>query len=338
MDSVSQFALGASVAALVLGSRVGAGRAVLLGGLVATLPDLDVLFDHGDPIADMTRHRAESHALFWLTAATPLLAWLVTRARDERRHFGRWCLAVWLVLVTHVALDALTIYGTQLLLPFTDRAFGVGCLFVIDPLYTLPLLAGLAVLLWHRGQDPGRRANLVGLALSTLYAGWSLFAQQHVSAIARDELRRQGIVAERVLATPSPLQTVLWRIVVVQDGHWLEGHWSWFDADRRIAFERFDRGAALEAQLGDVPGVARLVEWSGGFCRFTEDADGIAVADLRMGQSPHFAFDFRVAQRDAEGVVRPLPVAAKIGRRLEAGAAFAWLLRRAAGQRIAAPR
>ena len=48
MDSISQFALGASVAAVVLGPRVGAARAVLLGGLVATLPDLDVLIDHGD--------------------------------------------------------------------------------------------------------------------------------------------------------------------------------------------------------------------------------------------------------------------------------------------------
>ena len=126
MDSVSQFALGAAVTAAVLGGRCPAGRAVLIGGLVATLPDLDVLIDHGDAVANMTMHRAESHALLWLAAATPLLAWLISRLRGQREHFGRWCLAVLLTLWTHVGLDALTIYGTQLALPFTDHPFGLG--------------------------------------------------------------------------------------------------------------------------------------------------------------------------------------------------------------------
>ena len=34
---------------------------------LACLPDLDVLLDHGDPILNMIRHRAESHALLLLT-------------------------------------------------------------------------------------------------------------------------------------------------------------------------------------------------------------------------------------------------------------------------------
>lgn len=35
---------------------------------------LDIVVDHGDPIADMTRHRTETHALFYLTLAAPLVA------------------------------------------------------------------------------------------------------------------------------------------------------------------------------------------------------------------------------------------------------------------------
>ena len=57
----------------------------------------------------MVRHRAESHSL---------------------------------VLFTHPLLDTLTIYGTQLLQPFSDHPFGVGSVFMIDSLYTVPLTVG----------------------------------------------------------------------------------------------------------------------------------------------------------------------------------------------------
>jgi len=35
--------------------------------VAGTLPDLDVLVDHGDPIRNMVLHRAETHAPIWLT-------------------------------------------------------------------------------------------------------------------------------------------------------------------------------------------------------------------------------------------------------------------------------
>ena len=63
LDSVSQFALGASCAALALHGDSRPWRAVLVGGLVATLPDLDVLFSTGSPIADVRAHRGHSHSL-----------------------------------------------------------------------------------------------------------------------------------------------------------------------------------------------------------------------------------------------------------------------------------
>ena len=66
MDSLSQIALGAAVGTAVLGRRVGA-KAAVWGAVCGTLPDLDVLISHGDPVRDFTFHRAESHALFWLS-------------------------------------------------------------------------------------------------------------------------------------------------------------------------------------------------------------------------------------------------------------------------------
>lgn len=335
MDSVSQFVLGGAVAAAVLGAEVRPWRAVLIGGGLGTLPDLDVLIDHGEPIANMTMHRAESHALLWLTLATPLLTWLVRRAAPGIG-WGRWSLAVWLVLATHVGLDWLTIYGTQVWLPFTDRAWGLGCLFVVDPLYTLPLLLGLAGLLLARRRGGGW--NHAGLAVSTAYVLWSAMAQQHVLGLAGRELERLGVVAERLVATPAPLQTVLWRVVAVAGDEWYEAHWSFADAARPWAFVRRPRGRALEAELRDVPGVARLVRFSHGCVRLAEDAEGVRIADLRMGQEPYLAFEFRVARRNGDGVLVPLPQPEVARRRPPLGDGLRWLWRRMWGEPVEPPR
>jgi inner membrane protein len=138
MDSLTQFVLGSAVGVAVMGRRTAAWKAALWGGLCGTLPDLDAFVDHGDPVANMTLHRADSHALFWLTLAAPPIAALAAWASRESASFARWWLAVWLALVTHPLLDLMTVYGTQLGRPFTDHPYALGSIFIIDPLYTLP--------------------------------------------------------------------------------------------------------------------------------------------------------------------------------------------------------
>lgn len=151
MDSLTQVALGAAVGIAVMGRRTAVWKAALWGGICGTLPDLDALIDHGDAVRNMTYHRAESHALFYLTLASPLIAWVIARLHGQRELLRRWWLAVWLALVTHPLLDLMTVYGTQILLPFTDQPYGVGSIFIIDPLYTVPLLAGAGAALAGSG-------------------------------------------------------------------------------------------------------------------------------------------------------------------------------------------
>jgi inner membrane protein len=66
MDSLSQLALGAACGLAVMGRRTAAWKAALWGGAAGTLPDLDVVADHGDAILNMVLHRAESHSLLFL--------------------------------------------------------------------------------------------------------------------------------------------------------------------------------------------------------------------------------------------------------------------------------
>ena len=59
MDSVTQVLLGASIGVAVMGRLTALWKSALWGGVAGLLPDLDVLLDHGDPILNMIRHRAE---------------------------------------------------------------------------------------------------------------------------------------------------------------------------------------------------------------------------------------------------------------------------------------
>ena len=337
MDSLTHIALGAAVGTAVLGRKVGP-RAALLGAVCGTLPDLDVLLSHGDPIRDFTLHRAESHSIFWLTVAAPALAWLLHRLhRKAGAGYREWLALVWLALVSHPLLDAMTVYGTQLLLPFSDYPVGVGSVFIIDPLYTVPLIVGIAGWLWLRNRDPGRarRWNSAGLVLSTLYLGWTVAAQSHVDGVVQRTVAATSLSFGRVLVTPSPFNSVLWRVVVMDDDGYHEGYYSLLDARGTVRLTRHASQSHLLDGLRQDWAVQRLAWFSKGFFAVqdalpeTRVADGsastmgqmlglvdtaaadtlpqdgvtpIIMTDLRMGQTPWFVFAFVVAERDDDDV------------------------------------
>jgi len=336
MDSLSQLALGAAVGVAVMGRRTAVWKAALWGGVAGTMPDLDVLIDHGDPVLNMVLHRAETHAPFWLTLFSLPLAAAVARLHGEWPQWRRWWLALWLALVTHPLLDAMTVYGTQLALPFSDRPFGVGSIFIIDLLFTLPLLIGAGCALGMKSPNRGLAANALGLLFSTAYLAWSFGAQQHVQRIAQASLAAQGINAERVLVTPSAFNTVLWRVVAVDGPHYREGFYSLLDRSPQIAFDRFERGTALLPELQGIDGVRRIAAFSQGFFKLHIDGARVLISDLRMGQEPNYVFSFAVAERHSAPVaLRP---SVQVSSRPDLARGLPWLWRRALGEPLPPPR
>jgi inner membrane protein len=337
MDSLSQLALGAACGVAVMGRRTAVWKAALWGGIAGTLPDLDVLVDYGDAVSNMTYHRSASHSLLVLTLVAPLLAALPSVLHSERALFRRWLLALWLALVTHPLLDAFTIYGTQLLWPLTEHPYGLGSMFIIDPLYTLPLLAGLIAALTRR-QFAGLRWNRAGLALSSAYLAWSVLAQMQVERIASAQQSALGQSGAAFFVTPTPLNTVAWRIVVMHaDGKaYSEGFYSFLDKDHQIAFDRFPNDQTLLPQLGQNGAAQRMAWFTHGFYGLREEKGQAILSDLRMGQEPFYVFRFAIAQREGEAwkTMTPQPM----GNRGDAAQALPWLWKRIQGQKMAPPR
>lgn len=298
MDSVSQAVLGAAVAAACVPAR-HRRKALLVGAMLGTLPDLDVFIDFGDGVRNMTFHRGFSHSLFVLSGVG-LLLWTALRAAwtPVREAPRAWLAAVLLALLTHPLLDCFTVYGTQIFWPLTTPPVMGGSLFIIDPLYTLPLLVAVIVAALAGEARRGGRAVLVGLALSTGYAGWALLAQQRVDAIAADTLRGTAHAEAPRIVVATPYNTLLWRVVVLTPEGYLEGQHSLVADAGPIRFEahRFERGLLDEA--GHLWAVRRLLWFAHGFQRADVVGDELHLADLRMGQHPQFFFTHAVARRD----------------------------------------
>lgn len=299
MDSLSQIALGAAVGVAVMGRKTALWKAAVMGAVVGTLPDLDVLINHGDPIRDMTLHRTESHALFYLTLVAPLFAWITAVLAREMHLFKHWWLAVWLVLITHPLLDTMTIYGTQLALPFSDYPFGIGSVFVIDPLYTLPLLIGTGIAL-ARKQLMGLRWNTIGLAVSSVYLLWGLAMQFYVGTLADKSLAAQGLSVEQRLVTASPFNSLLWRVVAITPEGYAEGFYSLLDSDTSIRFVEYPRGEDIYNVVRSNWEVNRIAWFSHGYFKMEEKNGVIRIADLRMGVEPYYTFTFDVAEHTTE--------------------------------------
>ncbi|PKM31099.1 MAG: hydrolase [Gammaproteobacteria bacterium HGW-Gammaproteobacteria-11] len=307
MDSITQAVLGASIQGALLGRWQGR-KALLYGAMLGTLPDLDVMINFGDAVANMTYHRGFSHSLFVLTALSLVLAWLVRRFRPHPDYTSvRLWLCIWLILVTHVLLDAFTSYGTQLFWPLTTPPVAISSIFIIDPLYSVPLLLAVIVGLLFGLKGRGHAWQKGALLFSSLYLVSTLGGKFMAEQQLEQALQRDGIQAEQVFTTPTPFNTLLWRVVAVDGDDYYEGLVSWFDQAPPV-LERLPRNATLASKaLAESPQHERLRWFTGDVLRYDLIDDQWVVTDLRLGMTGYHPFRFALAYRSSlEGRFKPI--------------------------------
>jgi len=297
MDSITQIALGAAVGEATLGRRIG-NRAILWGGICGLFPDLDLFVPFGDAVKSFTYHRSFSHSLFVLALLTPIFVQLIMKVHpDTRQYRNRWYALVLLAFTTHVLLDCLTVYGTQIFWPLPTPPIMWSSIFIIDPAYSLPLFAGvLAALMLSRKATLGHRFNGVCLALSTIYLLWGVGAKLHVEQVARTSLKQQGMGYHKLLTVPSPFNTLLWRVLIMDDTGYAESYYSLFDPSPDLKVTHFPSQRHLLEGLDNHWPVKRLRWFTHGFYSVEQLSDDVVITDLRMGAEPYFVFRFKVAR------------------------------------------
>jgi inner membrane protein len=338
MDSVTQIVLGAACADAALGHRVGR-KAALWGAVLGTLPDLDTFYPFGDPVAAFVLHRGYSHSYFVLSVLACAAAWLACKIHPYSispvNHAGRnnrfraavhetqqrhplwrgWLALCLLSLLTHPLLDSFTIYGTQVARPFSSYPVGWSTIFIIDPLYTIPLLLGLGFAMWRPARRFGTRfalpASVIGLIVSSAYLATTVAIKLHVESAAQQALTRLELPYDRYLTTPAPFNVALWRIVAINEATYWEGFYSWaHETSADIRLRPLPAGHALLSDVKDSPPVSRLTQFSKGFYAVRETPGGdIRIQDLRMGALGRYVFTFTIAKRARNDSVDIIPTA-----------------------------
>ena len=215
------------------------------------------------------------------------------------------------MLLTHIGLDCLTVYGTQIFWPFTRTPVILGTIFIIDPLYTVPLAGGLLTALWWAPTArPRRLANYVGLALSSAYLLLTVGNKLHVNQVVDASLQAQSLPAERVLTKPTAFNNLLWMALSKGEDGFYVGYYSLLDDDQKISFEYVPNRHDLLGNAAENPFVHRLRWFSRGFFVVRRATDGtLTIQDLRFGRndlgltaSGEYIFTFRLT-RDEEGKI-----------------------------------
>lgn len=296
LDSLTQIALGATVATICVPQH-HRRKAVIVGAILGTLPDLDVFIDFGDAVSNFTYHRAFSHSLFVLIPLSLFIWALLKKFYEPVRHAPLpWLLAVSLTLITHPLLDAHTVYGTQLFWPLTSPPIMWSTIFIIDPLYTLPLLIGVIVILIKPQKLWAVRTLVTGLVLSSTYLLWGWTAKLYVHHQVLTSLGNDKKFI-RIFSSPTPLNTVLWRVVVLQKDNYLEGYYSFLHPEKSINFNSVTINKELLEHGKNIPAVKRLDWFAQGFIKHSIVDDNLVISDLRMGLEGNYAFNHAVAKR-----------------------------------------
>lgn len=284
MDSLTQIVLGASVGEAVLGKQAG-NRAALWGAVVATLPDLDVIFRAFGTYEYLLHHRGFSHSLLFCLVAAPLLGRGIDALYKGKYASPRgWTWLSGWALLTHVALDCFTSWGTQVLYPFSDYRVALNSIFIIDPLYTLPFLLCLLLALRLAPGRPWRRTwNTLGLVLSTFYLLLTLTNKAVVNAVFTNSLHLEGKSSMRKETFPTPFNNIMWYVVSEEPTAFNIGYYSLLSDEQRIRYQRIPKSHRLLEDLQSSELTDRLAWMSKGYFSLDRRQDTLIWRDLRFG-------------------------------------------------------
>ena len=135
------------------------------------------------------------------------------------------------------------------------------------------------------------------IALSVLYVAWSWHARSIVLDQVEDALDAAGLDGAPVFLTPTPFNTLLWRIVVLTDDGFLEGFDSLVIDEEELRFEAYSSDMVALDNASNVWAVGRLRWFAQDFVKAEVHGDRLLISDLRMGTEPAYVFTHAVAVR-----------------------------------------
>jgi inner membrane protein len=233
MDPITHLMTGVCLARA--GFNRKAAYATVAMTFAAEVPDLDVLWSIGGPVAAFQHHRGWTHTFLGIPFEAAIVVgavWLFHRSRTRRAASKplkapiRWgllyCLSL-IALLSHLLLDWTNNYGLRPFFPFNPRWYAGSFAFIFEPvLFLILLIALIAPSLFGlvSSEVGARRPAFRGqgwaiAALLAIAALWTVRYVEHQKAIQLAQTADyNGAPVLRVAADPYPINPFRWQTVV----------------------------------------------------------------------------------------------------------------------------
>lgn len=190
---------------------------VIAGFAAAAFPDVDLILRLIDTLTYLNWHQGPTHSLILL----PLWAWLLARLfswlTHERYTWKLFYRPACLGLSIHIAGDLITSYGLMLFAPFSTERFSLPLAFVIDPWFSLIIIAGLLAS-WRYPQQ--RMPAILALASLCGYLIFLWTLHQQAIEIAIRHADAQALPQAQISVLPQPLSPFHWKIIIRQENNY----------------------------------------------------------------------------------------------------------------------
>jgi len=287
MDSLTHIVVGACLGELIAGKQLGK-KAMLIGALANTIPDFDVIAGlWNSPSEQLLAHRGITHSILFAFILSPLLAWFFyLKDKQQKISYTRWLLLIGSGMLLHNVMDAFTAYGTGWLEPFYQTRISFNTIYILDPIFTLPVLIG-AIVLWilkKTDHQKRKRTALIALSLTGIYLTTSIIIKLNVNTVIEKDLASKNISYESFMATPTPMNNLLWYGIVRQKKDYYIGYYSIFDKERFVFWELYTKNDSLLEPYKHSKELAELIRFSQNYYCMTHEDGDIKFNDMRFGQ------------------------------------------------------
>ena len=215
MDPLAQGLAGAALAGSCAREKDEARLAIAVGFLAGLTADLDVFIrPSSDPLLRLEFHRQFTHSLVFIPVGGLFVAAILWPFLRHRVTFLRtWTFAT-LGYGTHGFIDACTSYGTYLYWPFSDVRVAWNNVAIIDPVFSVGVLALVAFAFFQRKPKLVRWG--LGFGLAWLLIG--IIQRERAKDYVLELAKGRGHDVQRIVVKPSIFNNVLWRSTYLAEG------------------------------------------------------------------------------------------------------------------------
>ena len=221
MDPLSQGLVGAT-ASQSLSNRKDIVTATALGFLSGMAADLDIFIRSSyDPLLFLEFHRQFTHSLIFMPIGGLICAsvfWVLLHYIFNKTNLS--FIKVYLFstagYITHGLLDSCTSYGTQLFWPFSNERVAWNNVSIIDPIFTLTLLALVIFAITKRSI----RISYVAAFFTVSYLSLGVIQEQRASDVAQQLAGSRCHDALNLSVKPSFGNLIVWKSIYEHHGRY----------------------------------------------------------------------------------------------------------------------